>query len=225
MGDALIVRRGGMGSSLHTVTFISLVGSGSETIIYTGAASGTVSISDGTGSVLLSSGTYTFTSSNTVWTSGSVAIINDTTINCWYGTPLYWYGNVCDTLTGGWRKINSGATITFNTDSIKFVSGTANTMRWARTENKISFSNYDNLHFVIKFTTQSTTRNTQYGYLDNTSITSSTVYEYKAFSCTNESITKNDYLVLNGRSDEYYVGFGNDVGSGIANDLYACWLS
>lgn len=219
MGEVLIVRRGGLGA--HTVTLISLIPSGAETITYTGTASGTVSIVDGTGSVLLQTGTYTFTSSDTIWTSGTVAITGDTSINCWFGTPVYWYGNECVALTGGWIRFNTSGTFTKSASYMRILSDSAGTVRYAGTSNQISLSGYSRL--LARWSREG--GSSRYGRF-GTSTTTTTAAgwtQYKSISGTFSYQT--DYLELTDFTTSYIRIADNGVSSnGVGSSFEAIWF-
>ncbi len=223
MGEALIVRRGssgGGGGGSYTVTLKSLIPSGTETITYTGTESGTVNIINGTGSVLLPTGTYTFTSSDTVWTSGTVAVTGNISINCWYGTPVYWYGNICD--SGSWAKNNSNASLSFATDHISFYSGTSGTARHAYTNNSYDLSAYNSINACCEYTGSSLTYTTyiSYGTTASSGATNRIQTETQTVVQTKEVIS----ISLNQHPSNAYLYFGNSAGS-TNGYLYAMWLN
>ena len=219
MSEVLIIRRGG-GSSGYTVTLTSLIPSGIETVTYTGTASGTVSIVNGTGSVLLQSGTYTFTSADTCWTSGTVAITGNISINCWYGTPVYWYGNICD--SGSWARLNSNVVLSFGTDYVSVRSGTTGTARHAYTNNTYDLSAYNSINACCEYTGSSLTYTTYISYGTKASSASTTRIQTQTQTVaqTKEVIS----ISLNQHPANAYLYFGNSAGS-INSYLYAMWLN
>lgn len=226
MGEALIVRRGssgGGGGGSHTVTLVSLLPSGTETITYTGTASGTVNIVNGTGSVLLPTGTYTFTSSDTIWTSGTVAVTGNISINCWYGTPVYWYGNICD--SGGWNKSGSNVVLSFGTDHIAVHSGGSGsgTKRHAFTENSYDFTSYNSVNACCEYTGSSLTYASfiAYGTSKNSSTSTYALQQEKLTATQTQQILT---ISLNQHPTAAYLYFGNSA-AGADGYLYAMWLN
>lgn len=220
MGEALIVRRGG-GSGSHTVTLVSLIPSGAETITYTGTASGTASITSGTGSVLLSTGTYTFTSSDTIWTSGTVAITGDTTINCWFGTPVYWYGNECVALTGGWIMFSTAGTFKKSASYMRILSNSAGTVRYAGTSNQISLSGYSRL--LASWSREGAS--SRYGRF-GTSTTTTTSAGWTQYKSGNGTFSyQTDYLELTDFSSAYIrIADNGASANGVGSSFQAIWF-
>lgn len=222
MGEALIVRRGssgGGGSGSYTVTLTSLIPSGTETVTYTGTASGTVNIADGTGSVLLPSGTYTFTSSDTCWTSGTVAVTGNIAINCWYGTPIYWYGNMLN--TGGWYRGNSTMGFDIETNRIGVSSGSSGTNRHLRTINTYDFTDFGSLSGFFEYTGSSSySAYIGYGTEPNAG------YNYVIQSVRNDGGNPAQILSisLTQHPSAAYLYFGSNAGT-TRSYLYALWLN
>lgn len=218
MGEVLITRRGGSGSGSNTVTFTSLIPSGNETITYTGTESGTVNIVNGTGSIRLPSGTYTFASSDTCWTSGTAAIAGDTAINCWYGTPVYWYGNMLD--SGGWHKGNSSMGFDIESNRIGVSSGATGTHRHLRTINTYDFTGFSYLRGFFEHTGNSS----YYAYIGY-GTEANAGYNYAIQSVKNAGGNPAQILgiALEQHPTAAYLYFGNNTAS-VRSYLYALWL-
>lgn len=218
MSEVLIIRRGGS-SSGYTVTLTSLIPSGTETVTYTGTASGTVNIADGTGSVLLQTGTYTFTSSDTCWTSGTVAITGNTSINCWYGTPIYWYGNMLN--TGGWYKGNSSMRYDVQANRIAVSSGATGTNRHVRTINTYDFTDFGSLSGFFEFT-GSSNYSAYIGY--GTGANAGYNYVIQAVRNAGGNPARILSISLTQHPSAAYLYFGSDAGTNLSY-LYALWLN
>lgn len=218
MGEALIVRRGGTGGGgggSYTVTLTSLLPSGTETVTYTGTASGTVSIVNGTGSVLLPTGTYTFTSSDTVWTSGTVAVTGNISINCWYGTPVYWYGNMLN--TGGWYKGNSSMGYDVESNCIGVSSGSTGTNRQLATENTYDLTNFSSINAYYYYNGSNYTGYIGYGTVKSAGYNNAIQTErHVPLQVGTISLTQHPSAA--------YLYFGCNAGS-TRSYLYAMWLN
>lgn len=233
-GYASLVDQISGGSSLHTVTLSTLIPTGVETITYTGTESGTVNITNGSGSVALPTGTYTFTSSNTLWNSGSVGVNANTSINCWFGTPLLWYGYVnTSALTGGWQAIGwkwsasataKAPTMTYNANFINWYLINGNGAY--STQAKIDVTDYNILSVYAQHKSDSGANLNMYinttvgsGYVQNISAT-----QRGDMPSSNKTLHQTD-LNISSVTGEYYVFFWGGSGSSTTNcDIYACWL-
>ncbi len=219
MGEALIVRRGGTGGGgggSYTVTLTSLIPSGTETITYTGTASGTVNIVNGTGSVLLPTGTYTFTSSDTVWTSGTVAVTGNTSINCWYGTPVYWYGNL---LGCSWSS--SSGTLTISTNNISYVSGSYGTNRHAYSANTFDLTQFTSINCSCMYTGSSS----YHAYLAyGTAANSGASNRKQSVDSTAPGVIETLTLPMVNQTSAERIYLGNNANS-TPSEFYAVWLN
>ena len=219
MGNNIFITRRGGGPGSHTITLTSLIPSGTETITYTGTANGTVNIVNGTGSVLLQSGTYTFTSSDTCWTSGTTAVTGDISINCWYGTPIYWYGNMLD--SGGWYKGNSSMNYDVQSNRIGVSSGANNTNRHLRTINTYDFTTFSYLRGFFEYVGSSTSNSAYIGY----GTTANAGYNYVIQAVRNAGGSPAQILgiSLEQHPTAAYLYFGNNAAT-TRGYLYALWL-
>lgn len=231
-GYASLVDQISGGPTLHTVTLSTLIPTGIETITYTGTESGTVNITNGSGSVALPTGTYTFTSSNTVWNSGSVGVNANTSINCWFGTPLIWYGYVnTSALTGGWQTLawkwstsGNSPTITYNTNYINFNCTGGNGVYATKTT--IDLSAYNMLSVYAQHKSSSTSNlnmliNPTVG-TGSVNTISSTQYAEMPFS--DKTLHQTDFNISS-FTGNYYVTLWGGSASNLTNcDIYAYWL-
>lgn len=217
-GYASLVDQISGGSSGGTVTLVSLMPDGNETITYTGTESGTVNITNGIGSVALPTGTYTFTSSDTVWNSGTVGINANTTINCWYGTPVYWYGNICD--SGSFDKSNSTMTLNMGTNSFTVGSGTGGTIRYAYTNNSYDLTNYNSVNGVVQYYSSSRKSYIAYGTVKSSN--SSNAIQYAE---TTNNTVQTLTISLTSHPQTAYIYVGNDASAGYPTTCWALWLT
>lgn len=222
------------GSSAYNVTLVSLIPNGNETITYTGDDTGTINIVNGSGSAMLQAGTYTFTSADTIWTSGSVAISTDTSINCWNGTPLIWYGYVNNSaLTGGWQTLawkwsasayGISPTMTYGTNFVNFYCTSGNGAYATKTT--IDLSAYNILSIYAQHKSNS---NSNINMLINPTVGTGTVNnisssQYVEMPSSNKTLHQTDFNISSFTSN-YYVTLWGGSASNITNcDIYAWWL-
>lgn len=219
MGEALIVRRGGTGgggSGSYTVAFTSLLPNGTETITYTGTASGTVNITSGTASVTLDGGTYRFVSSNTDWDSGDVAITGDTTINCYYGTPLFWYGTFNSSIfTNSWTDQYSSHSVG---TSISVTGTGSSSFRYCANKSAIDFTPYS----ALRMYSAGSTSNANYHRVGVTS--SNTSPKANVFtSIASQGAKALREIDLSAVNRTGYIAIGAQD-SGRTTTVYALWL-
>lgn len=198
-----------------TITLNSLL-STAETITYssTGGDSGTASVKNGTPAEIIANpnDTYTFTSDSTIWTKTIATSTNDISVNCWYGTALYWYGYLNTSVVAQWNTRNG--TATYNTNYIDF-HATANNAQFY-TSSKIDISDYSTLSLYGKHEGQF-----QSGFVNAFGIASSGTDTAFVASATVNTTLQQYPIDISAQTGTYYIKYSLYSYNAY---IYAIWL-
>lgn len=99
--------------------------------------------------IALSDGTYTLTGSISGWTEEQTVDENTTKFRAMPEGALYWYGNECTWITGGWRSVIGESCITFRTNDI-YATGSYDAYNYVSTNTKVNLTGFS--EFNCKFT-------------------------------------------------------------------------
>ena len=142
---------------------------------------------------------------------------------------LYWYGNECTDITGGWQCWNAQnggygiGTSTLLSNSIYFASSGVNQTQYASSKLPIAIEKFSNLHSKLEIKTQKSTQYCSFGYGITSEVSvgshiQSTIVGTSASSVGIHQLTTD----VSSYNEEYYVfGTAYYLGNGYT---YALWL-
>lgn len=203
---------------------ISLFGAANETVTYTGKSSGSVTLgADGTGTVTLPTGNYTFTAGVSGMTA-TIKVKKGVTVMLRPEHFVYWYGVEAVPFGDIWYSRDWGSQVTRNTNSIVaqiHVNGNGYGYHTFMTENAVDLTPYSSLKALLK---DVDSNGWQY-FAATTDRTTSEPTEYRVTPGVNAPTVNS--IDVSGLSESRYVGI---TGVGYVRQgpydayIYAIWM-
>lgn len=215
-------------SLIYASNIVTVYGGAYETITIDGYGGSFTTNADGSVSHALPLGTITLKGSVSGQSFTRTVTSSTTNVYVMPEGALYWYGNECKDVTGGWKRLIGFPNYTYslgtkNTNNMFVKSTGSNNGQSIATQNAIDLSTYNTVHGIFLFSGTSASYNCYVIFCKNNTYPTENVFSLGAQE-GHSDLQKQISIDISSYTENLYANFDASNSSTRNGYLYALWL-